>query len=200
MKRLKIEELLRDASLFEKFCEDMQNASVAVIPTDTLYGFAVAANCEEAVEKVYRIKNRSGSKPLILFVHDVAELARLGFRADTETIETLKKHWPEALTGILAAPSQPAIKAFTFEKIGVRMPDHEPLLQLLSRLPFKLLTTSANRSGDPSDRNPDLIADEFAAEIDWLLDGGILPEAMASTVADFTVIPPVVLRQGKIKL
>ncbi len=200
MKRLKIEELLRDASLFEKFCEDMQSASVAVIPTDTLYGFAVAANCEEAVEKVYRIKNRSGSKPLILFVHDVAELARLGFRADTETIETLKKHWPGALTGILAAPSQPAIKAFTFEKIGVRMPDHEPLRQLLGRLPFKLLTTSANRSGDPSDRNPDLIAAEFAAEIDWLLDGGILPEAMASTVADFTVIPPVVLRQGKIKL
>ena len=200
MKRVKIEELLSDERLFHQFCRDLKNGAVAVVPTDTLYGFAVAADCEKAVERVYAIKNRSGSKPLILFVHEFGELDKLGFEADSETLENLKKHWPGALTGILRAPASPVIRAFTFAKIGVRIPDHDLLLQILARLPFKLLTTSANRSGDPSDRNPDCVAEEFADEVGWFLDGGLLPEALASTVADFTVTPPIVLRQGKIKL
>ncbi|HNW11802.1 MAG TPA: L-threonylcarbamoyladenylate synthase [Candidatus Rifleibacterium sp.] len=200
MKRVPVDQLLKDKQLWNEFSVSLQNGGVAVIPTDTLYGFAVAADCEKAVTRVYEIKNRSSRKPLILFVDRVEELENLGFTLKDGLLAQLKKYWPGALTAILPAPGHPQLRAFNFSTMGVRIPNHQMLLEIIRRLPVRLLTTSANRSGDPSDVNPDVIASEFAGEIDWLIDGGILPEGMASTVADFTQSPPVILRQGKIKL
>lgn len=200
MKRVSVDQLLKDKQLWNEFSVSLQNGAVAVIPTDTLYGFAVAADCEKAVARVYEIKNRSSRKPLILFVDRIEELAKLGFELKDGLPEQLKKYWPGALTAVLPAPGHPQLRAFNFSTMGVRIPNHQMLLEIIRRLPVRLLTTSANRSGDPSDVNPDVIAAEFAGEIDWLVDGGILPEGMASTVADFTQSPPVILRQGKIKL
>ncbi len=200
MKRVLIDQLLNDKNLWNEFSISLQNGSVAVIPTDTLYGFAVAADCEKAVARVYEIKNRSSRKPLILFVDRIEELENLGFELKDELPVQLKKYWPGALTAVLPAPAHPQLSAFNFSTMGVRIPDHKMLLEMLRRLPVRLLTTSANRSGDPSDVNPDVIAAEFAGEIDWLVDDGTLPEGVASTVVDFTRLPPVILRQGKIKL
>jgi len=200
MKRVSVDQLLKDKQLWNEFSVSLQNGAVAVIPTDTLYGFAVAADCEKAVARVYEIKNRSSRKPLILFVDRIEELAKLGFELKDGLPEQLKKYWPGALTAVLPAPGHPQLCAFNFSTMGVRIPNHQMLLEIIRRLPVRLLTTSANRSGDPSDVNPDVIAAEFAGEIDWLVDDGILPEGVASTVADFTQSPPVILRQGKIKL
>ena len=200
MIRVEIDRLLSEPEILQRFCADMASGAVAVLPTDTLYGFAVAAHQPAAVARVYGIKNRSEHKPLILFVHAIECLAELGIRTSPELREQLCRLWPGALTAVLPAPPHAMLGAFTFATIGVRIPAHTALLRLLATLEFKLLTTSANRSGDPSDIDPDNIAREFAEEIDWFVDGGILPEAMASTVADFSVVPPRILRQGKIKL
>ncbi len=200
MKRVKIEQLLSDANLLREFCAEVQNGAVVVLPTDTLYGFAVDASNSAAVARVYQIKSRSDKKPLILFVHAISELCELGFASNPEMWQRLEVFWPGALTAIFPAPSHRLLSAFTFGSIGVRIPDHAALLQLLQRLPFKLLTTSANRSGDPSDVDPDNIAREFASEVDWLLDGGVLTDGLPSTVADFSFSSPKILRQGKIKL
>ena len=74
MKRIKINELLDNKTLLKQFCEDMKNGAVAVIPTDTLYGFGVSFNSPEAVQKVYNIKNRDARKPLILFLTHTSEI------------------------------------------------------------------------------------------------------------------------------
>ena len=198
MKRIKIHDLLEDKSSLNQFCNDMKNGAVAVIPTDTLYGFAVSYNSKEAVEKVYQIKNRDSRKPLILFVTDVKELEKLGLKAKEECKAIINSNWPGGLTAVLQKPSSGELANFTFPTIGVRAPNHKELLELLNILPVKLLTTSANRSGAPSDTNPDVIADEFSNEIDWLIDDGVLPSGVPSTVADFTSYPPKILRQGKI--
>lgn len=198
MKRIKIKELLSDKSSLKQFCEDMKNGAVAVIPTDTLYGFAVSYNSKEAVEKVYQIKNRDSRKPLILFVTDVKELDKLGLKANEESKAIINSNWPGGLTAVLQKPSYGELSDFNFPTIGVRAPNHEELLELLSILPVKLLTTSANRSGAPSDTNPDNIEEEFKSEIDWLIEDGILPCGVPSTVVDFTSKPPKILRQGKI--
>ncbi|MDD3145947.1 MAG: L-threonylcarbamoyladenylate synthase [Candidatus Riflebacteria bacterium] len=200
MKRVKIGQLLADQSLLHEFFADVRAGAVVVLPTDTLYGFAVDAGNAEAVARVYKIKSRSDHKPLILFVHDIDEIAGLGIDVSSEARRLLEKFWPGALTAVLPAVQHPLISAFAFKNIGIRIPDHFELLQLLARLPGKLLTTSANRSGEPSDVDPDNIAAEFAGEVDWFLDGGLLTECVPSTVADFSVLPPLILRQGKIKL
>ena len=198
MNRIKIKDLLSDKTSLKQFCEDMKNGAVAVIPTDTLYGFAVSYNSKEAIEKVYQIKNRDSRKPLILFVTSVEELDSLGLKANKESKSIIKSNWPGGLTAVLQKPSSGELADFNFPTIGVRAPNHKELLKLLEYLPVKLLTTSANRSGAPSDTNPDNIADEFKNEIDWLVEDGILPCGVPSTVVDFTVIPYKILRQGKI--
>ena len=65
MKTVNIKQLIEDKELLESFCNDMLTGSVAAIPTDTLYGFAAAANNESAVDKIYKIKGRNFAKPLI---------------------------------------------------------------------------------------------------------------------------------------
>lgn len=200
MKRLTINDLMSDKETLNKFCIDMKNGAVAVIPTDTLYGFAVSFDSKEAINKIYKIKNRDTKKPLILFVSNVQEFENLGLSTSQENIALISKNWPGALTAVLKKPNSGILTAFDYSTIGVRAPAHKELLKLLELLPVKLLTTSANRSGAPSDTNPDIIAKEFENEIDWFIEDGILPSGVPSTVVDFTVNPPKILRQGKIKI
>jgi L-threonylcarbamoyladenylate synthase len=200
MKRINIHNLLSDKITLNCFCNDIENGAVAVIPTDTLYGFAVSFNSKVAIEKVYKIKNRDARKPLILFVTNVKELEKLGLNTSNKNKETINKNWPGGLTAILQKPESGELSNFSFPTIGVRAPNHQGLLNLLEILPVKLLTTSANRSGKPSDTNPDNIAEEFEKEVDWFIDDGILPCGVASTVVDFTRDSPKILRQGKVMI
>lgn len=183
-----------------QFYDDLDAGAVAIIPTDTLYGFAVAAHLPAAVARIYAIKNRDARKPLILFLDKIEQLVNTGFNLAPELAYSLEQYWPGALTAILHKPDHQDLSAFTFEKLGVRIPAHAQLQQLLSGYHHKLLTTSANRSGEPSDCDPAKLAAEFAGEIDWLIDGGVLKPSLPSTVADFTVSPPAVLRQGSLKI
>ncbi len=200
MKRVAITQLLLDNELKRCFYSDLDQGAIAIIPTDTLYGFAVAAHLPAAVARLYAIKNRDARKPLILFLNKLEQLEQNGFELKPELLQVLQKYWPGALTAILQKPEHQQLCAFTFAKIGVRIPAHEQLLQLLNAYQNKLLTTSANRSGEPSDCGPDKLADGFSSEVDWLIDGGVLKPSLPSTVADFTLSPPLVLRQGGLKL
>ncbi len=200
MKRVNIKQLLADSVILGQFYDDLDAGAVAIIPTDTLYSFAVAAHLPDAVARIYAIKNRDARKPLILFLNAIEQLAQNGFEVSPELLATLQKHWPGALTAILPKPEHQHLCAFTFAKLGVRIPAHAQLQQLLAGYRHKLLTTSANRSGEPSDCDPDKLAAEFAGEVDWLIDGGVLKPSLPSTVADFTVFPPTILRQGSLKL
>lgn len=199
MKRIKIHDLLSDKKSLNQLCEDLKDGAIAVIPTDTLYGFAVSYDSEKAVNRVYEIKHRDGKKPLILFVTNIKDLKKLGLQLSPQAENCIQNNWPGALTVILPKPSKGKLSNFPFPSIGLRAPAHNELLQLLKKLlPIRLLTTSANRSGAPSDKDPDNIAKEFSEEIDWFIDDGILPSGVPSTVADFSTMPPKVLRQGKI--
>ncbi|MBR4328775.1 MAG: Sua5/YciO/YrdC/YwlC family protein, partial [Candidatus Riflebacteria bacterium] len=122
MKRIKIHDLLEDKSSLNQFCNDMKNGAVAVIPTDTLYVFAVSFNSKEAVEKVYRIKNRDARKPLILFVTKVEELNNLGLNTSQENQLIINNNWPGALTAVLTKPSTGELSSFNYPTIGVRAP------------------------------------------------------------------------------
>ncbi len=200
MKRVKLEKLLEDENLLNEFIKEMSEGAVSIIPTDTLYGFAVAANNPLGVQRVYEIKGRDNNKPLILFLHHKKELVEMGFDISLEGKKLLAEHWPGALTAIFPRPDSHLISAFTFDNIGVRIPKHYLLLDLLSKLPIKLLTTSANRSGTEFNKSLELMEKEFGSEMDWLIDGGELEEVTPSTVVDLSSFPYKVLRQGKIAL
>ncbi len=194
-----IPELLAEPVLWAAFVADMKSGGVAALPTDTLYGLAADAGSPAGVRAIYEAKGRGEEKPLILFLPDVEALTRLGIAPESRVRRLLERFWPGGFTAVFALTGRP-LPAFEFPSLGVRVPNHPELLQLLRRYPGGLLTTSANKSGLPPLPDAASIIETFGPAVAWVLDGGRLEPSPPSTVADVSVWPPRILRQGKILL
>jgi len=194
-----ISELLNTSGLWSRFVGEMKAGAVAALPTDTLYGLAADADSPDGVRAIYRAKGRGEEKPLILFLPDAAGLAALGIEPDGRVRRVLDDTWPGGLTGVFPLSGKP-LAGFDHTTLGVRVPDHADLLRLLRAYPGRLLTTSANISGEPPLSDAASIAAVFAGRVAWVLDGGRLEPSPPSTVADFSSWPPRILRQGKVRL
>ncbi len=192
--------LFADTSIRQNLIDQLQRGGILAFPTDTLYGLAVDATSEKGVEAVYRLKGRDDRKPLILFLADLETLSTLSLPVSSVHEHLLRLHWPGALTAVFPFGGDQRLSAFRFPSLGVRIPDHHELRCFLRDYPGLLLTTSANRSNTAPLGSPDEIRQEFGSELAGLIDGGPLPDGIPSTVADFSRIPPRILRQGKIRL
>lgn len=194
-----LRELLGDAGLWKRFVDEMKAGAVAALPTDTLYGLAADADSSEGVRAIYRAKGRGEEKPLILFLPDSSGLEPLGIAPGERVRRVLDENWPGGLTGVFPIVGKP-LAAFEHPTLGIRVPDHADLLRLLRAYPGRLLTTSANRSGEAPLSDAASIAGVFSGHVAWVLDGGRLEPSSPSTVADFSSWPPRILRQGKVRL
>lgn len=174
----------------------MKSGSIALIPTDTLYGLAVDADSAEGIDKIYRLKGRDFDKPLILFINEPCRLVDLSISTDSNTGKILNEYWPGALTAVFPIKMN-ILRNFKYSTIGIRIPNYPDLLKILGIFPGFFLTTSANKSGQEPMNDPKLIMETFGDELDWILDAGHLPDSQPSTVADFTSWPPRILRAGK---
>jgi L-threonylcarbamoyladenylate synthase len=166
----------------------LRAGGVIAFPTDTVYGLAALASDRAAVGRIYELKGRSPSQPLILMVAEAADLDT-SVVVDERAKGYMARWWPGPLTLVLPAREG----AVT---IAVRIPDHPVALALLREVGEPLATTSANRSGDP----PALAADDAArlGGLDAVLDGGRAPGGVPSTLLDLTGTEPRTLREGPV--
>ena len=199
MERLTIADLLLSPERLHAFSAALRRGAIAALPTDTLYGLAADGNSPEGVDRIYRLKGREENKPLILFLDRPERLREVGITPAPEVAGLLRQHWPGALTVVFPLAGRP-LAAFSHPTLGIRIPAHDELLRLLSRCPNLLLTTSANRSGQPPLQDPDAIAAELGADLDFLLDGGPLSPSEPSTVIFGEGSPPKILRQGRVRI
>ncbi len=164
----------------------LRSGAVVAFPTDTVYGLGASADDEVAQRRIYSIKGRPVGMPLILMVAAESQLEGL-VHVDSRAEAMMRRWWPGPLTVILYA-----IGGGT---LGVRIPKHKVALDLL-RHAGPLMTTSANLHG----RDPAMNAEEAAelAGVMAVLDGGVAPGGIASTVVDLTGPEPHVLREGAI--
>jgi L-threonylcarbamoyladenylate synthase len=198
-KTVTISDLLHEKALLQQFVRDLKNGEIAVIPTDTLYGFAIDGDSCKGARSLFEVKGRDENKPLIAFIDSIQKLKPLGIFPQKDVEDLLEKHWPGGLTAIFPFSPGP-LKAFTNHTLGVRIPNHVDLQMLLTAYPGFFLTSSANRSGFSPLSSPEEIKKEFGNEVSWILDGGIISLSEPSTVVDMTVWPPKILRQGKIRI
>jgi L-threonylcarbamoyladenylate synthase len=156
---------------------------VVAFPTDTVYGLAVLPGGQA---KIHEIKGRPADLPLILMVADVSQAGDY-VAVDPRARWYMERWWPGPLTLVL-----PAVDG----TLGVRIPDHPLALELLSAT-GPLLTTSANRHGEP----PAMTAEEASRlpGLAGVLDGGRAPGGEPSTV--IALLPGqemTVIREGAI--
>ncbi|HUU06274.1 MAG TPA: L-threonylcarbamoyladenylate synthase [Patescibacteria group bacterium] len=180
---------------FKNICDCFHDDGVIAYPTDTLYGLGGNFFSLALIEKIDRFKNRH-DMPYSVAVGTLAMLESL--TADLPEIfdEWLQKLLPGKLT-FLFKPN-PAIDPKLFKnsgKIGIRLPALPRLLKLIEKIGLPLVSTSVNRSGRPPLNDPRQIAGEFPG-LDILIDGGVLPPSLGSTLVDVTVSPPRIVRPG----
>jgi len=195
---LRVDPRRPDPEQLQTGAEIIRSGRVIVFPTQCLYGLAADAQNEEAVARIFRIKQRAADKPLLLLIPDRACLEDLINQALPPAAERLMKaFWPGNLTLLLKAGSGvlPALTAGS-GKIGVRLPGHPVALQLVRAVGRPITGTSANISGRPGCRDLKEIPQDLLRRTDLVMDAGPLKGGAGSTVVDLTVTPPAILRAG----
>lgn len=179
--------------------EVLRGGGIVAIPTDTVYGIAVALATPGGIERLFHVKHRPPDRAIALLLADAgqaAELAELSPAAEA----LAAAFWPGPLTLVLPARDSaalPAILRAGLATVGVRLPDH-PVPRALAAAVGPLPTTSANRSGRPDPVDAATVVAELGGGVDLVLDGGRTPGARPSTVVDVTTNAPSVLRVGLI--
>jgi L-threonylcarbamoyladenylate synthase len=113
----------------------------------------------------------------------------------------MERHWPGPLTLVLpAAPGMPDALTAGTGTIGIRMPGHPVALGLVKAARRPVTAPSANPSGEAPAATAEAVLGYFDGAIDLILDAGATAGGPGSTVADCTVWPPRVLRQGAIRI
>lgn len=173
--------------------EILRGGGVTILPTDTIYGFHALATDAQAVKRIFEIKERGPAKPLVVIASSIAQARGIGLRFDEAAEAALQAIWPNPLTAILPL-EHPVAASAGFATLAVRIPGTAWLRRLLTHTGC-LASTSVNRSGEPPLLSIASLAAELEQEVDGIVDTGAL-EAHASTLVDFTLSPPTVIRQG----
>ena len=131
----------------------LQNGEVIVMPTDTVYGLVALAEDESAVKKIFKIKNRPKTMPLIIFVRSLEEAKKIAEFNELDII-LAKNFWPGPLTLILNKRKRIIYNGDKrLSKIGIRIPRNKAILSLLNNIKKPLATTSANLHKEKNGRS-----------------------------------------------
>lgn len=177
----------------------LRDGGVVALPTDTVYGIAVALPTPGGIERLFHVKRRPPDKGIMLLLADAAQAPEIGAMTPAATAIGAT-FWPGGVTVIVPQrPDVPLPAALTggAPTIGLRVPDH-PTPRALASAVGPLPTTSANRSGVPEARDAAEIADQIGRDIDLILDGGPAHGGPASTVVDCTGELATILRAGAV--
>lgn len=173
----------------------LRAGGLAAFPTDTVYGVGALAFDGLAVESIYAAKDRPVEKAIPILIADADDLDKVAVDVPPMARILAARFWPGPLT--LVVPKQPtlpeAISATA--TVAVRIPDH-PVARALLRAAGPMAVTSANLSGQPSPVNAEEVMRQLNGRIPLVLDGGVTPGGVPSTLVDCLGAEPVLLREG----
>lgn len=189
---------MKIGSELEKAAEIILRGGLVIYPTETFYALGANALNKEAVEKVFKVKKRSLSKPISVIIADRSWLKELVVEIPEVAIALIENFWPGALTIIFKAnPKWPSNLTAGTGKVGIRLSSHPIAQKLVSWVNVPITATSANISGQAPPSNVKSIS---LNRINFIIGGDSTPGDIPSTIIDVTSIPPLILREGTIKL
>lgn len=178
----------------------LQEGRPVILPTDTVFGLAVAPRYVDSPSQLFVLKGRPQSKPVAWLVACAADLDVFGECVPVYARLLAKRYWPGPLTLIVAANNETVPASFQSEEgtIGLRMPDDALTCEIIVRAQSPLATTSANLSGEePPHRFAD-IDPVLCARVPVALDDARQKSGVPSTVVDCSGSTPRILRVGAV--
>lgn len=177
----------------------LKQDGLVAIPTETVYGLAANAYSEVAVRKIFALKQRPLSNPLIVHIPSTEVLDEIALHIPDVAWKLAEKCWPGPLTLLLEKRAHiPEVVTAGKDTVAVRVPAHPLTRALLENLPFPLVAPSANPFGSISPTRAEHVSKYFGKELEVILDGGECRKGLESTIVGFEHGQPVLYRRGSI--
>lgn len=187
-----------DMEAIEKGAEIIKKGGVIAFPTETVYGLGADALNKEAVKKIFEAKGRPQDNPLIIHVAD-HDLSAYAAEIPDKAQELMNKFWPGPLTIILKKTDLiPMETSAGLHTVGIRMPSNETARLLIKASGCPIAAPSANISGKPSPTNFWRCVEDLDGKVDMIIGDGSSIVGLESTIIDYSVFPPRLLRPGYI--
>jgi L-threonylcarbamoyladenylate synthase len=215
-----------DAAEVARAARLLHDGGLVAFPTETVYGLGADAGNAEAVARLYKVKKRPDTHPVIVHLSDVEQLHDWAAEVPEGALRLAERFWPGPLTLVLKrAVGVPDAVTGGQATVGLRIPSHPMALALLRqfreagseneaaaastfnqygsppvasapRLRGGIAAPSANRYGRISPTRAEHVRSDLGDDVDCILNGGACEVGIESTIVDYSSGHPVLLRPG----
>ena len=183
----------------QQAAELLRAGELVALPTETVYGIAADARNGEAVRKIFEAKGRPQDNPLIVHIADMEMLKGIVSQVPERARKLAATYWPGPLTMVLPKGSEVSeVTCAGLDTVGVRMPSHPVVQQVIRTSGVAFAAPSANLSGKPSPTNAQDTLTDMNGRLPLILDGGECSVGVESTVVTLVGEHPMLLRPGYI--
>lgn len=183
-------------------CRLLAAGEVVAIPTETVYGLAADATNDQAIAKIYAVKQRPQFNPLIVHCYSIDQ-AKLYAEFDGRAEKLAAMFWPGPITFVLKrqAGSQISLLASSgLDTLAVRLPAHPMARALIESYGKPLAAPSANLSQTISPTSAEDVQASLKDRVPLIIDGGQTQVGLESTIIDLTEETAKILRPGGISI
>lgn len=190
-------ETLTDLNL-QRIAKLLLESKTVIFPTETVYGLGACVFKEDAVEKIYNLKQRSKEKSLSVLLGKIEDVEKVAQEIPDDFYLLAEKFFPGPLSVILKKHSRVPTNVSKDATIAVRMPNHDITLKLINYVQDPIIGTSANISNEKSPVCVKEVMKDFINKIDIIIDGGECKIKIPSTIISLVEKPYKILRKGSI--
>jgi len=199
----------KTSGIIRAAASSIKRGGVVIFPTETVYGIGADATNPDAVRKIYLIKKRPPSNPLIVHVSDIRMAKKfISDKIPPAALKLIKRFWPGPLTVVIknTAGRIPSIVTAGLDTVAVRAPSHPVARALIKSAGLPIAAPSANISGRVSPTSYKHIIEDYSSGQnipssrlpDMAIPGGRCPRGIESTIVDVSGKTIKILRQGAI--
>lgn len=160
----------------------LKEGGLLAFPTETVFGFGVVYDNEDAYKKLVNVKRRPPEQPFTVMCSDIEDLSKLAY-LNEKAIKLINKFMPGQITLIVKAKE--GLPPFAISKdgnIGIRIPNYDIIRELIREVNKPLLVPSANRHGERPALNAQEVIDNFSKEIDGIILGDTISNVPSTIV------------------
>ena len=187
------------SSEIERAAELLKAGRLVAFPTETVYGLGANALDAAAVGRIFEVKGRPRTSPLIVHVGSIEAARKLSAHWPKEAEKLARRFWPGPLTIVVPKSSAvPDVVTAGLSSVGLRMPAHPLAVALLEAAGIPLAAPSANRFTQLSPTTAEHVRQSLGDAVDMILDGGPCNVGIESAVVSLAGPRPRILRPGLI--
>ncbi len=200
-KQTRLKKVISMSAIIDRAVNIIRRGGIVAFPTETSYGLAVDYENEKALEKLYRIKQRSHEKALLVLVESREQLFQLVTFVPDEYRILMDRFWPGPLTLIFPARNElSTVLTGGSGTIGVRISPHPLATRLVNSYGKPLTATSANLSGKSPAKSAGEIRKIFKERVDFILEEDTDLPGNCSTIVGIQNRKLKILRNGVLDL